>query len=100
MPCSLVIYSNPDPISTVNGEIHGTKGVGSAPVRRVSISLDFGANSTKVSFTNIEEQDREDHPRHTPISTFEMEKFSSVGVSHSITPPASQSDRYPYPSMP
>src|SRR5277367_1684063 len=56
MPCSLVIYSNPASISTVNGEIHGTKGLGSVPVRRVSISLDFGANSTKVSFKNKTEK--------------------------------------------
>jgi len=70
-------------------------GIGPCP-----ISLDFGANSTKVSFVNIEEQDREDPPRHAPTSNFEMEKFSSVGASHSITPPSSQSDMYPYPSIP
>ena len=37
-------------------------GIGPCP-----ISLDFGANSTKVSFVNIEEQDREEpHDTHQP----------------------------------
>jgi hypothetical protein len=99
MPCSFVIYSNPSSISSVNGEIHEPPSEGSGPVRRVSMFLDFSTNSTKVSFTNIDE-DRQISPRHLPNSSFEMEKFSSVGASHSITPPSSQSDTYSRPQFP